>query len=44
MSKEKLGNKKEILEIKNVMAKIKSATQKLEDFLQSKTKRETLKA
>lgn len=31
MSKEQLKNKKEILEIKNVIAKIKSATQKLEE-------------
>ena len=31
MLKEQLGNKKEILEIKNMIAKIKSATEQLEE-------------
>lgn len=45
MSKEQLGNKKEILEIKNVIAKIKSVTQKLEEKEIYKVKqRETLQA
>lgn len=45
MSKEQLGNKKEILEIKNVIAKIKGVTQKLEEKEIYKVKqRETLKA
>ena len=45
MSKEQLGNKKEILEIKNVIAKIKSVTQKLEEKEIYKVKqRETLQS